>query len=54
MVELVDLAGDAFAAYRYDAWGNPTATETTSTNLVSSGVAADLASRQILRFPSYV
>ena len=34
VVALIDTAGNAFCAYRYDAWGNPTATTTQATGLM--------------------
>lgn len=60
IVELLDANGDAFAAYRYDAWGNPQGTGNVgtgvwsqSTILMSSGTAADIAQRQPLRYAGY-
>jgi RHS repeat-associated protein len=60
VVELLDAAGSPFAAYRYDAWGNPQGTGNVaagvwseSTALVGSDLAAAIAARQPLRFASY-
>lgn len=44
--ELMDANGTAFAFSSYDAWGNPVATVTTGTPLVSATAAAAIASRQ--------
>jgi len=55
-----DTAGNPFAAYRYDAWGSPqgegtyaTGIWTQSTSLVSSTLAGQIASRQVLRYAGY-
>jgi RHS repeat-associated protein len=60
VAELCDADGDAFAAYRYDAWGLPqgsgtyaTGVWTQATNLVNSTLAGEIASRQVLRYASY-
>jgi RHS repeat-associated protein len=61
VVELLDAAGNPFAAYRYDAWGNPqgngnvgTGIWSQATNLIQDPqVASDIASRQALRYASY-
>jgi len=53
VVELLDEDGDAFAAYRYDEWGNPTSSSTQSTTNITSQVAADIAERQVLRYAGY-
>ena len=51
VVELLDANGNAFAAYRYDAWGLPQGSgngiSTTSTGLISSTLAGQIASRQV-------
>jgi len=59
-LELCDAAGAAFAAYRYDAWGLPqgagtyaTGIWTQGTTLVTSTLAGQIASRQVLRYASY-
>ena len=59
--ELLDANGNAFAAYHYDAWGLPqgagnyaTGIWTQSTSLVGSTLAGQIASRQVLRYASYV
>jgi RHS repeat-associated protein len=53
VVELLDAAGNPFAAYRYDAWGLPTATQTQGTALITSTLAGQIAGRQVLRYASY-
>ena len=60
VVSLLDSAGNPFAAYRYDAWGNPqgvgnlaTGIWTQSTGLVGQAVANAVAARQPLRYASY-
>jgi len=54
VVELLDEDGDAFAAYRYDEWGNPTSSTTTTTDVItSSQLVADIAERQVLRYAGY-
>jgi RHS repeat-associated protein len=59
--ELLDTNGNAFAAYHYDAWGLPqgpgnyaTGIWTASTSLISSTLAGQIGSEQVLRFASYV
>jgi RHS repeat-associated protein len=61
VLELLDASGNAFAAYRYDAWGLPqgvgnyaTGIWTQSTSLITSTLAGQIVSRQVLRFASYV
>ncbi len=58
VVELLDANGNAFAAYHYDAWGLPQGSgngiTTTSTNLITSTLASQIASRQVLRYADYV
>jgi RHS repeat-associated protein len=55
VLELIDANGNAFASYRYDPWGGPIASGTTtaSTNLITSTLAANIASRQVLRYAFY-
>jgi RHS repeat-associated protein len=60
VLELCDADGSAFAAYRYDAWGSPqgagsyaTGVWTQSTSLVTSTLAGQIASRQVLRYAGY-
>jgi len=53
VVALLDVSGNAFCAYRYDAWGVPTATTTQATGLINSTLAANIAARQLLRYASY-
>jgi RHS repeat-associated protein len=60
VVELLDAAGNPFAAYRYDAWGNPqgvgniaTGVWAQATSLIDASLAADIASRQVLRYAGY-
>ncbi len=60
VVSLLDSAGNPFAAYRYDAWGNPqgsgnlgTGIWTQSTGLISQAVADAIAIRQPLRYAGY-
>jgi RHS repeat-associated protein len=55
VLELLDAHGAAFAAYRYDPWGKPVASGTTTclTSLIGSSLAADIAARQVLRYASY-
>jgi RHS repeat-associated protein len=59
--ELLDENGNAFAAYHYDAWGLPqgagnyaTGIWTASTSIISSTLAGQIASDQVLRYASYV
>ena len=54
VVELLDTAGDPFAAYRYDPWGKPSTTATQATSLIGSSLAAEIGTRQVLRYASYV
>ncbi len=65
VVELLDANGTPFAAYRYDAWGNPIgagnvgtglwaqATTQGETETISLEVATKIASRQVLRYAGY-
>jgi RHS repeat-associated protein len=60
VLELLDGAGNAFAAYRYDPWGLPygsgnyaTGIWTQSTSLITSTLAGQIASRQVLRYAGY-
>jgi RHS repeat-associated protein len=60
VLELLDANGAAFAAYRYDPWGKPvgsgnyaTGVWTQATSLITSTLAGQIASRQILRYASY-
>ena len=60
ILELLDANGAAFAAYRYDPWGKPvggdnyaTGVWTQATSLVTSTLAGQIASRQVLRYASY-
>jgi RHS repeat-associated protein len=60
VLELLDAAGNPFAAYRYDAWGNPQGTGSISTgvwsqatSLTGAAMASDIASRQPLRYAGY-
>ena len=67
VVELLDVYGQPFAAYRYDAWGNPqgsgnvstgiwsqqTTIPNTQTVVISSSIATDIANRQVLRYAGY-
>jgi RHS repeat-associated protein len=60
IVELLDANGDPFAAYRYDAWGNPagqgnvaTGIWSQATTLVSADLATEIAQRQVLRYAGY-
>ncbi len=60
VLEICDADGDAFASYRYDAWGLPqgegsyaTGIWTQDTDLIGSLLADDIASRQILRYAGY-
>ncbi len=51
--ELLDAAGNAFAYYRYDPWGNQVASGTKSTALISTTLAARIAAVQPLRYAGY-
>jgi RHS repeat-associated protein len=61
VVELLDANGDPFAAYRYDAWGNPigngnlgTGIWSQTTGLITDQTLANaIATRQPLRYASY-
>ncbi len=65
VVELLDANGSPFAAYRYDAWGNPLgagnvgtglwaqATTSGETETISLEVATKIAERQVLRYAGY-
>jgi RHS repeat-associated protein len=60
VVELLDANGQAFAAYRYDAWGNPLGAGNVAkgiwaqqTGLITSGLAAKIAQAQVLRYATY-
>lgn len=55
VLELLDANGNPFASYRYDAWGLPQASGTTTqaTSLINSTLAGQIASRQVLRYASY-
>jgi len=62
VVCLCDSDGAAFAAYRYDAWGLPQGagnyatgiwTDADGTNLITSTLAGQIASRQVLRYAGY-
>ncbi|MCL2504332.1 MAG: phage tail tip lysozyme [Coriobacteriia bacterium] len=54
VVSLLASNGSAFAAYRYDQWGNPTATSTQAATSISAPLAALIAERQVLRYAGYV
>ncbi len=53
VAELTDANGNAFAAYRYDEWGRPLSLASQSTGVILADVAADIASRQVLRYAGY-
>ncbi len=65
VVALLDANGSPFAAYRYDAWGNPLgagnvgtglwaqATTSGETETISLEVATKIAERQVLRYAGY-
>jgi RHS repeat-associated protein len=60
VLELLDASGGAFGAYRYDPWGLPTGAGnyatgiwTASTSLISSTLAGQIASQQVLRYAGY-
>jgi RHS repeat-associated protein len=53
VVALTDASGSAFAAYRYDAWGNSTASSSAATGSITATLAAAIASRQPLRYAGY-
>ena len=54
MLALSDSSGAAFATYAYDAWGNPLARTAVATGSITASLAADIASRQPLRYAGYV
>ncbi len=55
VLELLDGNGDAFASYRYDLWGSPLAAGTTTqvTSPIDPSTAANIVSRQMLRYAGY-
>jgi RHS repeat-associated protein len=60
VVELLDSSGQPFAAYRYDAWGNPLGEGNAGegawvqgTTALTETLAAEIASRQVLRYAGY-
>ena len=62
VVELLDANGDPFAAYRYDAWGNPLGTGTdgatgmwwqTTASITDANLAKTISERQVLRYAGY-
>ncbi len=65
VAELLDAYGQPFAAYRYDAWGNPQASGGSGTGIwwqqtthdqqtvIDASVAEKIAKRQVLRYASY-
>jgi RHS repeat-associated protein len=60
VVELLDSSGAPFAAYRYDAWGNPlgegnvgTGIWTQGTTAITADLATTIAGRQVLRYAGY-
>jgi RHS repeat-associated protein len=62
VVELLDKDGEPFAAYRYDAWGNPLGAGTdgavgmwwkTTASITDVNVAKAIAQRQVLRYAGY-
>ena len=67
VVGLVDMQGMSFAAYRYDAWGNPIGDGTGSKDgiwwqqtldeqdntVISAALAQKIAQRQVLRYAGY-
>lgn len=54
VVELLDLDGVPFVAYRYDAWGVPDTPQSRATGRIAGVVAARIAERQVLRYAGYV
>jgi RHS repeat-associated protein len=54
VLELLDADHVAFAAYRYDVYGRPTATVTKGTPAIDSSWAAAIAERNLLRYSGYV
>ncbi len=60
VAELLDANGEPFAAYRYDAWGNPLGMGNAGdgmwaqgTTLLSGDLAAEISERQVLRYAGY-
>jgi RHS repeat-associated protein len=64
VVELLDSSGQPFAAYRYDAWGNPLGTSNVGAGvwaqaspgegpLLSLEMATKISDRQVLRYAGY-
>jgi RHS repeat-associated protein len=53
VVELTDATSNAFAAYSYDAWGNPTARSSAATGSVTASQAVSIAAVQPLRYAGY-
>lgn len=53
VVELLDASGDAFATYRYDAYGNPTGLSSQGTGLIGVSAAEAIARFQPLRYAGY-
>jgi len=53
VVELMDASGNPFAAYRYDAYGNPTSTSWRGAGAITSVEAQKIAQRQVLRYAGY-
>jgi RHS repeat-associated protein len=62
VVELLDASGEPFAAYRYDAWGNPLGAGTdgaagmwwqTTALITDVNLAEAIAQRQVLRYAGY-
>jgi RHS repeat-associated protein len=60
VVALLDAAGAPFAAYRYDAWGNPQGSGNVATGVwsqasspITDTLAAQIAGRQPLRYAGY-
>jgi RHS repeat-associated protein len=62
VVELLDADGSPFAAYRYDAWGNPLGAGTggatgmwwqTTALITDANVAKAISERQVLRYAGY-
>lgn len=53
VIELTDASGNAFGAYRYDAWGSPLASTARTAGSVSAAIAQDILARQPLRYAGY-
>lgn len=57
IVELLTDTGNAFASYRYDAWGTPTVAASSDASCsggsLGASLAANLAARQPLRYADY-